>query len=181
MAEVRAGAGQREVARRHGVSLATVQLWIERAGDLPLDAVDWRNRPRARHRSSRTGDAMEELVVETRRVLRVVSPLGEYGAGTIRRELECRDDLPGPLPAVRTIGRILARHGALEARRRRHPAPPPGWYLPDLGARRVELDSFDVIMGTLLRGEIPLDVLTGISLHGGCARPGRRAVCARGT
>ena len=149
------------------MSLATVQLWLARAGDLPLDAVDWRNRPSVPHRPPRTADAMEALVLAVRRSLREESDLGEYGAETIRRELAARDDLPGPLPAVRTIGRILARHGALDARRRRHPTPPPGWYLPDVRDRLVELDSFDVIEGMLLRGEVPLDVLTGISLHGG--------------
>ena len=155
------------MARRHGVSLATVQLWLARAGDQPLDAVDWRDRPSVRHRTSRTGDATEELVLAARRTLREESVLGEYGARAIRRELERRDDPPGPLPSVRTIGRILERHGALEARRRQHPAPPLGWYLPDVRERQVELDSFDVIDGMLLSGEVPLDVLTGISLHGG--------------
>lgn len=144
-----------------------MQLWLGRAGDLPLDAVDWRSRPPVPLRPPRAGDALEELVLAVRRSLREESALGEYGSRAIRRELDRRGDLPGPLPSVRTIGRILERHGALEARRRRHPAPPPGWYLPDLCARRVELDSFDVIEGILLRGEVPLDVLTGISLHGG--------------
>ena len=168
VAEVREGASQREVARRHGVSLATVQLWVGRAGDLPLDAVDWRNRPKARHRSSRTDGAMEERIIEARRFLREQSVLGEYGADAIRRELERQGDLPGPLPSVRTIGRVLERRGALDAPRRpRRPAPPTGWYLPDVRERQVELDSFDVIDGMLLTGEIPLDVLTGISLHGG--------------
>ena len=41
-----------------------------------------------------------------------------------------------PLPSVRTIGRILERRGALDGRRRvRRPAPPPGWYLPDVADR----------------------------------------------
>lgn len=76
--------------------------------------------------------------------------------------------LAGAVPTVRTIGRILARRGALDARRRtRRPAPPAGWYLPDVAARRVELDSFDVIVGLKIRREPDIDVLTGISLHGG--------------
>jgi hypothetical protein len=167
VAEVRDGASLREVARRHGVSLATVQLWVGRVADLPLDAVDWRDRPRARHRSSRTGDAIEDLVVETRWVLREQSVLGEYGADAIRRELESRDDVPGPLPSVRTIGRILERRGALDGTRRvRRPAPPPGWYLPAVRERRVELDSADAINRMFLRGTIPLDVLTVTSVHG---------------
>lgn len=103
-----------------------------------------------------------------RQALREESVLGEYGPVAIRRELEHRADLPGPLPAVRTIARILERRGALDAKRRvRRPAPPAGWYLPDVRHRLVELDSFDVIEGLRLKGGIELDILTGISLHGG--------------
>lgn len=172
MAGVREGASRREVARRHGVSLSVVQRWLERAGDLPLEAVDWRDLPRSRHTGSRTAATTEELVVATRLTLRG-SDLGEYGAAAIRRELEGRHDLPGPLPSVRTIGRILARRGELPVRRPRRPAPPPGWYLPEVAAHRAELDSFDAIDREFLhdrayvRRKIPLDVLTGISLHGG--------------
>jgi hypothetical protein len=56
----------------------------------------------------------------------------------------------------------------LDARRRiRRAAPPAGWYLPDLAARRVELDSVDVIEGLRLKGGRDLEILTAISLHGG--------------
>jgi len=166
---VRDGAALREVARRHGVSLRTVQRWVARAGDLPLNAVDWRDRPSTRHRSSRTEASTEEIVLDVRRRLREESALGEYGAAAIRREVAASGALIEPVPSVRTIGRILLRHGALDPRRRRHPAPPPGWYLADVAARQVELDLFDVIEGTLLVDDRPLDVLTGISLHGGLA------------
>ena len=101
-------------------------------------------------------------------MLREESALGEYGPVAIHRELERRADLPGPLPAVRTIARILERRGALDAKRRvRRPAPPAGWYLPDVRRGLVELDSFDVIEGLRLKGGIELDILTAISLHGG--------------
>lgn len=84
---------------------------------------------------------------------------------------------------MRTIGRILARRGALDARRRvRRPAPPEGWYLADLRDQRAELDSFDVIAGLKTRGGSTIDVLTAVSLHGGL--PGAwpsRAVSARST
>jgi len=71
-------------------------------------------------------------------------------------------------PAVRTIARVLERRGALDAKRRvRRPAPPAGWYLPDVRRRAAELDSFDVIDGLRLKGGTTLDILTGISLHGG--------------
>ncbi len=77
-----------------------------------------------------------------RRQLKETSDLGEYGAKAIHRELTARGQVA--VPAVRTIGRILERRGALDARRRlRRPPPPPGWYLPDVAARRVELDSFE--------------------------------------
>jgi hypothetical protein len=157
------------VAERHGVSLATVQLWVARAAALPLDAVDWRDRPSVRHRSSRTDELIEGLVLETRRRLREESALGEYGAAAIHREIAGLEGYRRPLPAVRTIGRILGRGGVLDPRRRRHVPPPPGWYLPDVAARQVELDLFDVVEGTLVVDDRALDVLTGISLHGGLA------------
>jgi hypothetical protein len=166
VAAVRAGASQRATAARFGVALATVQLWLRRAGDDPLDQVDWSDRPPIAHRVRRTPAELEDLILDVRRMLREQSDLGEYGAAAIRRELEMRAQ-PGPLPAVRTIARILERRGALDARRRvRHPAPPPGWYLPDVRRRELELDSFDVIDGLRLKGGIALDILTGISLHG---------------
>ena len=69
---------------------------------------------------------------------------------------------------MRTIGRILARRGALDAGRRiRRPPPPPGWYLPDVAGCRGELDSFDIVEGLALEGGIRLEVLTVVSLHGG--------------
>lgn len=45
VAQVRDGLSQREVARACRVSLSTVQRWLARAGDLPLDEVDWGTRP----------------------------------------------------------------------------------------------------------------------------------------
>jgi hypothetical protein len=78
------------------------------------------------------------------------------------------------VPSVRTIARVLDRRGALDARRRtRRPAPPIGWHLPDVRDRRAELDSFDVIEGLRFLGGVPLDVFTGVSIHGGLpiARP----------
>lgn len=166
VALVRSGLSQRAAARRLGVPVSTVQLWLARAGGLPLDEVDWRDRPHAAARVRRTTAETEDLVLSVRRELRDETALGEHGAAAIRRELEARG-LPGPLPSVRTIGRVLERRGALDGRRRvRRPAPPPGWYLPDLADRRAELDSFDVIEGLRLLGGATLDVLTAISLHG---------------
>ena len=94
------------------------------------------------------------------------SDLGEFGAGAIRDALEARG--ARPLPSARTIGRILERRGALDGRRRaRRPAPPPGWYLPDLAARRAELDSFDIVEGLVIRGGTDVEVLNATALYGG--------------
>jgi hypothetical protein len=155
------------VARRFGVGLGTVQRWLQRAGSAPLETVDWSDRPRVPRRVQRTPDELEELILRLRAELRSESILGEYGAAAIERELQSRPELAWRVPSVRTIGRILERRGALDARRIRRPAPPPGWYLPDLARRTVELDSFDVVEGLHFQGGIPVEVLTGISLHGG--------------
>lgn len=168
MEAVRAGYSQRAVATRFRCGLGTVQRALTRAAGRPLDEVDWTDRPPIAAHVGRTRVELEDLVLDIRRMLREESVLGEYGPAAIRRELDARADLPGPLPAVRTIARILERRGALDAKRRvRRPAPPPGWYLPDVRRRTVELDSFDVIDGLNLKGGIALDILNAISLHGG--------------
>jgi hypothetical protein len=101
-----------------------------------------------------------------RRRLKDHSPLGEFGAAAIRREMETRGITP--LLSISTIGRILRRHGILDGRRRvRRPPPPRGWYLPAVAAAKAELDSFDTIEGLAIRGGPQVAVLTGISLHGG--------------
>ncbi len=170
VALVRTGLSQRAVARRVGVSLATVQLWLARAADRPLDEVDWSDRSPVPLHQRRTPREIEDLILDTRRRLREESILGEYGPIAIRRALEEQGIASDQLPAIRTIARILDRRGALDARRRvRRPGPPPGWYLPDVANHRAELDSFDVISGLRLQGGIGFDVLTGISLHGGLA------------
>lgn len=168
VAAVRDGASLRSVGRLFGVSPATVQLWLRRAGDQQLERTDWSDRPSIPGHVSRTRVEVEDRILDMRRMLREESVLGEYGPAAIRRELDGRADLPDPLPSVRTIARILERRGALDAKRRvRRPAPPAGWYLPDLRRRAVELDSFDVISGLRLKGGLELDILTGISLLGG--------------
>ena len=168
VAAVRSGESLRSVARRLGVSLRTVQRWVARAGDRRLDRVDWTDRSRAPLRTRRTSPAIEDEILEARQRLREESVLGEYGAAAIRATLLERAGPTEPPPSLRTIGRILERRGALDARRRvRRPAPPPGWYLPDVAERRVELDEVDVIEGLRLKGGREFDVLTTISLHGG--------------
>ena len=165
VAAVRAGQSLRSVAREFQVSLPTVQRWVERAGGTRLDRVAWADRPPVPHMVSRTPPAVEERVLHLRHTLKDESPLGEYGAAAIQREWRRQW---GAAPALRTIGRILNRRGALEGQRRvRTPPPPPGWYLPAVAQGTAELDSFDTIEDLVIEGGIPVEVLTGVSLHGG--------------
>lgn len=147
-----------------GVSLGKVQWWLERAGDQRLDRVDFSNRKRGRA-SNRTAGAIEDLILEVRRELKEQSDLGEYGDVAIREELQRRG--LAQVPSTRTIGRVLERRGALDGRiRRRHPAPPRGWYLPQVAAGNAEIDSFDLIEDLRIEKGPLVDVLTGISVLG---------------
>lgn len=106
--------------------------------------------------------------------------MGYYGAEAIHGEMARRRIRP--LPSVRTINRILQRAGAFDARHRtRRPAPPSGWYLPDVAAGRAELDSFDVVEGLVIKDGPQVEVLNGVSLHGGLVAswPVADAVTAR--
>jgi len=166
VAEVRAGASMRAVARAHEVSLSTVQWWCRRAGERPVDRVDWSDRSPIPGKVQRTDSVVEDLVLVLRRELKETSDLGEYGARALHRELVARGQ--ALVPSVRTIGRILERRGSLDAGRRIRRTPPPqGWYLPEVAAGRAELDSFDIVEGLALAGGVRLEVLNVISLHGG--------------
>jgi len=167
VAAVRRGTSRRAVARQFHVSLCTVQRWVERAGGQRLDRVNWHDRPAGpRHAPRRTAPELEALVLTVRQELRTTSDLGEYGAAAIRRELLARGVTP--VPAVRTINRILDRHGVFDApRRMRHRPPPRGWYLPDVAAGQAELDEVDIISGLVIKGGPEVEVLTLTALHGG--------------
>lgn len=163
---VRQGASIREVARRYCCGVATVHLWLRRAGDRPLGEVNWNDRPSLPHKIQRTDRTIEDLVLTIRREFRETSVLGEYGAAAIHGELLSRG--LRPVPSMRTIGRIAQRRGALDNRRRVRQRPPvAGWYLPDVAEQASELDSFDVIEDLMIEGGIHVDVFTAISLHGG--------------
>lgn len=156
----------RSVARKFKVSLLTVQRWVGRAKGRRSDRVDWSDRPRGRHPAiNRTAHALEDLILKTRHELKERSDLGEYGAVALRDALD-EQDIEG-IPSIRTIGRILARRGALDYRRRKPlPAPARGWYLPDVAEGEAELDAFDVIEGLVIQGGPEIQVLTAASLHG---------------
>jgi len=156
----------RKVAARFGVAPGTVYYWVQRAAGRRLDRVDWEYRSRAPRRTQRTSAALERKILAIRRRLKQRSALGEHGAVAIHRELQTKK--VASCPSVRTIGRILQRHGVLDGRKRvRRPPPLRGWYLPEVAAEETELDSFDTIEGLAIRGGPHLTVLTGISLHGG--------------
>lgn len=166
VAAVRQGQSLRVVARRFHVSLRTVQVWVARAHGKRLDRVDWSDRPRGgRRASTATAAHVEDLIVRLRQQLKKFSPLGEYGAAAIWRELHKRQIKP--MPSLRTIGRILRRRGVLDGQRRvRRPPPPKGWYLPQVADAQAELDSFDFVEGLVIRGGIDVMVLNTVSLHG---------------
>jgi hypothetical protein len=149
------------------VALRTVQRWVRRAAGQRLDRVDWSDRPCGLPTAvNRTERQLEDLVLSIRQQLRDTSDLGEFGAQAIHRALLAQGIADPPSP--RTIGRILERGGALDYRHRvRRPPPPRGWYLPDVASGRAELDSFDVVEGLVIRGGIQVEVLNGVSLHGG--------------
>jgi transposase len=162
---VRRGQSLRVVARRFGVGIATVAHWVDRAKGQRLERVDWSDRSHAPHQPRRTDTAMEELVLQTRSAL-AHGDLGAIGAAAIRQAL--REQGVAALPALRTINRILARRGALDGRRRtRRPPPPRGWYLPEVATAQAELDSFDIVEGLVLKDGPQVEVLNGVSLHGG--------------
>lgn len=162
---VRRGQSRRAVARRFGVGVATVAFWVQRAKGQRLDRVDWSDHSHAPHQARRTATAVEELVVKARSDL-AHSDLGAIGAEAIRQALV--DQGVAQVPSVRTINRILARRGALDGRQRtRRPPPPRGWYLPDVAKARSELDSFDIVEGLVIKDGPQVEVLNGVSLHGG--------------
>src|SRR5262245_61658601 len=165
VAAVRGGQSLRAVAKKFGVGVATVAHWVERAKGQRLDRVDWSDRPRAPHKTRRTDPSLEDLVLQTRADL-AKGDLGAIGAAAIRQGL--LDQGVGKAPAVRTTNRILGRRGALDGKKRtRRPPPPTGWYLPDVACGRVELDSFDIVEGLVIKGGPQVEALNGCSLHGG--------------
>jgi putative transposase len=165
VAAVRRGQSLHAVACQFGVGVATVSYWVQRATGQRLDRVDWSDRSSAPHKTRRTDTSLEDLILKTRGEL-AHGDLGAIGACAIRQAL-LGQGVAG-VPALRTINRILARRGALDGRKRtRRPPPPRGWYLPDLAKALAELDSFDIVEGLVIKDGPQVEVLNGVSLHGG--------------
>jgi hypothetical protein len=165
VAAVRGGQSLRAVARAFAVGLSTVAYWVERAKGQRLDRVDWSDQSRAPHKTRRTATALEDLVVQTRGEL-AQSDLGAVGADAVRQAL-LGQGVAG-VPSARTINRILGRRGALDGKKRtRRPPPPTGWYLPEVAAAKAELDSIDIVEGLVIKDGPQVEVLNGVSLHGG--------------
>ncbi len=165
VAAVRRGQTLRAAARQFHVAVTTVAYWVNRAKGQRLDRVDWTDRPHTPHHTQRTDTAVEDLVLTIRAEL-AHSDLGAIGADAIRQALLERG--LDSVPALRTINRILARRGALDAQHRTHRPPPPrGWYLPDVAEAKTELDSFDIVEGLVIHNGPQVEVLNGVSLQGG--------------
>ena len=167
VAAVRRGQSLRAVAHQFAVGVATVAHWVERAKGQRLDRVDWSDQPRTPHKTRRTDASLEDLVLKARIDL-AKGDLGAIGADAIRQALVAQG--VALVPAVRTINRILGRRGALDGKKRtRRPPPPTGWYLPDVSAGTAELDSIDIVEGLVIKDGPQVEVLNGVSLHGGLA------------
>ena len=161
---VRAGQGVRAVAREFGVDVSTVSFWVARSAGQRLDRCSFADHKRGRA-WNRTQTSIEQRILQIRAQLRELSVLGEYGAEAIERAL--REELPATLVSRATINRVLRRYGATDAHGRvRRPAPPKGWYLPEVMAGRAEVDCFDFIEDLKIAEGPLVNVLTAKSLHG---------------
>lgn len=166
VAAVRGGQTQRAVARRFGVSLGHLQYWLTRTQGQKLSQVDWADQSTApRQQGRQTKVTLQRRILSLRQELRR-GDLGFVGAQAIQDAMRAGNS-KAKLPSLRTIGRILKTHGALDGVRRvRRTAPPAGWYLPDVAAGSAELDAFDVIEDLPLEAGPRLDVLTTRALWG---------------
>ena len=167
---VRAGQSARSVAQQLRVGLGTVQLWVRRAGETPLEEVNWEDASHApRHHPNQTPQEVERKVLQARKLLKQ-SDLGEFGAAAIHASLLAEG--VEPVPSLATIHRILRREGAYDTPKRiRRPPPVKGWYLPEVAKAKAEIDETDFVEALFLEGD-PQEhfALNTVSLHGGvCA------------
>jgi len=159
---VREGVSLRQAARKFGFGKSTVEWWVARARGQRLDRVDFSDR-KPGCAWNRISPALEQRIAELRSGLRR-GVLGEYGARTIHASLQAE---MGHAPSQATINRALARLGLQDGvRRTRRPAPPKGWYLPEVAAERAEVDCFDFIEDLKIAEGPLVNLLTAKSLHG---------------
>lgn len=159
----RKGLSQRAIAKRLQVSLDTVQRWLRRA--LAGESLDDRSCAPTRQ-ARQTPAHLEAVICQLRASLAAHSDLGFIGPQAIGDALALRCP-PEEVPSIRTIARVLARHGLLDAARRiRRPAPPTGWHLPALGLGHAQVDAFDVIEDLPIEGVGLCHTLTTKSLAG---------------
>jgi hypothetical protein len=160
---VRLGKSMHSVADKLKVGSSTVWRWAHRADAQRLDRADFATRKPGRA-WNRTDAELEQRIVELRHSL-AETALGNSGARAIHNALRAQ---ASPIPtSVATINRVLSRRGLQDsAGRIRRPAPPKGWYLPQVMAGRVELDSFDFIEELKIADGPLVNVLTAKSLHG---------------
>jgi hypothetical protein len=158
----------RAVAAAFGVSVGAVAYWVAQARGRRLDRMSFANDKPGRP-WNRISAKLESRILRVRASLREHSVLGEYGPDAIG--LALREQTPhAPVPGRATIARVLARRGVLDGvHRQRRPAPPKGWYLPEVAAGEAELDSFDFIEDLKIAAGPLVAVLTAMSLHGGLA------------
>jgi putative transposase len=165
VAAVRKGLSQRAVAREFQVDHSVVRRWVKHAGAQRLDRVDFSSKPPVPKTIRRTSPEVEQLILDVRKWLQKESALGEYGPTAIHAELVSRK-IKHP-PGTTTIKRVLRRHGVLDCKRRvRRLAPPPGWYLPEVAAGRMEIDSCDVIEDLKLDNGPLVDVFNVVAILG---------------
>jgi hypothetical protein len=160
---VRLGKSMHSVADKLKVGSSTVWRWAHRTDGQRLDRADFATRKPGRA-WNRTDAELEQRIVELRQSL-AATALGNSGARAIHNALRAQ---VSPIPtSVATINRVLSRRGLQDgARRIRRPAPPKGWYLPQVMAGRLELDSFDFIEELKIADGPLVNVLTAKSLHG---------------
>ena len=160
---VRLGKSMHSVADKLKVGSSTVWRWAHRTDGQRLDRADFATRKPGRA-WNRTDAELEQRIVELRHSL-AATALGNNGARAIHNALRAQ---ASPIPtSVATINRVLSRRGLQDGVGRiRRPAPPKGWYLPQVMAGRVELDSFDFIEELKIADGPLVNVLTAKSLHG---------------
>lgn len=143
-------------------SLGYTERWFYKwLGRYREGGKDWYcERPRCpRSSPGRTSQAVEEQVKSIRESLRERGIF--FGAQAIRWELE--DLEVDPLPSIRTIGRILARHGLV--RRRSGPYQPKGKLYPSLTASKAgDVHQSDYVGPRYLKGPIRFYSLHSVDL-----------------